>query len=70
LAAITAGADAVELELAATALFLANEGWDDPWRETARRKPEKADGGRIEKAKFLYEKLAAVETPRRLPAIV
>jgi hypothetical protein len=37
-------ADAVELELAATAAFLAQERFPDPWAETARRKPEKAEG--------------------------
>jgi hypothetical protein len=37
-------ADAVELELAATAAFLAYERFPDPWGETARRKPEKSGG--------------------------
>ena len=37
-----AQASAIELELAATAAFLAREGQADPWGETARRKPEKA----------------------------
>jgi len=62
-------ADAVELELAATALFLAREGFSDPWCETARRKPDKAEGGRIEKAKQLYQHLRRVQTPRPLPAL-
>ncbi len=55
-----AGADAVELELAATAVFLANEGFSDPWSETARRKPEKAEAGRIERAKSLLLKLSSI----------
>jgi uncharacterized protein len=62
-------ADAVELELAATALFLAYEGFTDPWFETARRKPDKADAGRLERAKQLYQHLRQVPTPRSLPAL-
>ena len=62
-------ADAVELELAATALFLAKEGFPDPWTETARRKPEKADAGRLAKAKQLYDRLRAIQTPHPLPAL-
>src|SRR4051812_11178122 len=53
-------ADAVELELAATAAFLANDGFPDPWAETARRKPDKADGGRLDKAKQLYLRLRSI----------
>lgn len=70
LATEAAAADAVELELAATAAFLAKEGYSDPWAETARRKPEKAEGGRIERAKALYSRLSAIDTPAPLPAIV
>jgi uncharacterized protein len=62
-------ADAVELELAATALFLAHERISDPWGETARRKPEKAEGGRLERAKQLYQKLRQIPTPRPLPSL-
>jgi len=62
-------ADAVELELAATALFLAHEGFDDPWSETARRKPDKADGDRLEKAKRLYQRLQRIRTPHPLPEL-
>jgi hypothetical protein len=62
-------ADAVELELAATAAFLANEGFPEPWAETARRKPEKAEGGRLERSKQLYRRLQQIPTPRPLPAI-
>jgi uncharacterized protein YwgA len=69
LATDAAAADAIELELAATAVFLAKEGYRDPWKETARRKPEKAENGRLEKAHELYRKLSAIETPVRLPAI-
>lgn len=63
------GADAVELELAATAAFLANEGFPDPWAETARRKPEKAEGERLELAKQLYRRLQQIPAPHTLPAI-
>jgi uncharacterized protein len=70
LARIANSADAVELELAATALFLAREGrTKDAWAETERRKPEKASNGRLDKAKVLYRKLAAVNTPNPLPAL-
>jgi len=61
--------DAVELELAATALFLAHERLQDPWAETARRKPDKADGGRLQRARQLYQFLRAIPTPRSLPTI-
>jgi uncharacterized protein YwgA len=61
--------DAVELELAATALFLANERVQEPWVETARRKPDKADGGRLQRAHQLYQRLRGIPTPRPLPPI-
>lgn len=66
---------AIELELAATAAFLyADEGIGrederDPWKETARRKPEKASGGRLRRAKAAYRKLQAIASPRPLPQI-
>lgn len=62
-------ADAVELELAATAAFLAQEEFAHPWAETARRKPEKAESGRLERAKQLYWRLRQVPSPVALPAI-
>lgn len=61
--------DAVELELAATALFLALERFEDPWEETARRKPDKADGGRLQRARQLLQRLRRIPTPRPLPPI-
>lgn len=67
LAKTAAEADSVELELAATALYLSAE-FKDPWAETARRKPEKAEGDRLSKAKELYRRLYAV-VPTKLPAI-
>jgi uncharacterized protein YwgA len=69
LAGEAAAADAIELELAATAIFLAKECHPNPWVETARRKPKKAENGRIEKAELLYRKLSAIETPVPWPRI-
>jgi uncharacterized protein YwgA len=69
LAAAAAAADAIDLELAATALFLAKEGHPDPWAETARRKPEKAKDDRIEKAKALYRAFASIQAPVPWPMI-
>ncbi len=63
--------DAVELELAATAAFLKSvEKVDDPWQETARRKPEKASEERIEKAKAAYKQLLEIDTLKKLPNIL
>jgi uncharacterized protein len=61
--------DAVELELAATALFLSYENVPDPWGETERRKPEKAANGRLDRAKQLYQRLRQVRTPEQLPSL-
>ena len=60
----------IELELAATAAFLSRTGERDPWSETARLKPEKAEEGRLEKAKELFASLRAIPTPDPLPDIV
>lgn len=63
----------IELELAATAAFLfakegiGRDGRGDPWKETERRKPEKARDGRLEEAKAAYRKLRAISTPVSLP---
>ena len=46
-----ARSDAVLLELAATAAYLAQERKPHPWEETARRKPDKAADGRLERAR-------------------
>jgi hypothetical protein len=62
-------ADAVELELAATAAYLATERFADPWLETASRKPIKATPERLENAKRLYQTLRQIPTPKRLPPI-
>lgn len=60
-------ANAVELELAATAAFLSTEGFDDPWEETVRRKPEKSD--KLEGAKELYSKLREIKAHSPWPDI-
>ncbi|HEX4302143.1 MAG TPA: hypothetical protein VHZ78_05090 [Rhizomicrobium sp.] len=61
----------VELELAATAAYLAAmEGYRDPWDETRRRKADKAANGRLERAQDAYRQLTSIATPTRLPDIV
>lgn len=63
---------AIQLELAATAAFLhVEEGLDgaEAWAETARRKPEKAQGDRLEAAQVAYRQLRRLSTPKPLPAI-
>jgi uncharacterized protein YwgA len=63
----------ISLELAATAAFLNTyEGFSasEAWEETAHRKPEKADGGRLERAKIAYAALLNLPSPTPLPRIV
>ncbi|MBK1839709.1 hypothetical protein JHL17_20060 [Azospirillum sp. YIM B02556] len=70
-ARVAASVDSVELELAATAAYLAAvENSPDPWGETARRKPEKANGERMERAKAAYRLLRELKTDQPLPNIV
>ena len=64
-----ADADAVELELAATAVFLAFEGYKDAWEETARRKPDKVGEGRLDNARELLRTLSSIEVPDQFPNI-
>lgn len=61
-------ANAIDLELAATSAFLALEGNENPWEETAARKPDKAS--HIESAKKLYRSLFEIDSPIPLPEIV
>lgn len=62
-------ADAVALELAVTAAFLADRGAQDPWSEVAERKPDKIDS--LDKAKRLYgEFLRVGGLPKPLPQIL
>lgn len=67
--AITNSAESIVLELAATAAFLKLEGINNPWEETAARKPEKATPTRMEEAKALYARLTAIKTPQTLPTL-
>lgn len=74
-AATAAEIGAIELELAATAAFLyadegiGREGNGDPWAETAKRKPDKADQGRLDRARTAYSRLRGLPTPKPLPEI-
>lgn len=62
-------ANPIELELAATAAYLASIGDEDPWGETERRKPEKVVGGKLELAKALYGRFKSLQLPESLPDI-
>jgi len=67
---IARSADAVALELAVTAAFLAHTGTQDAWREVAHRKPEKVGGSHLTDAKALYAKFKQVaEVGENLPQI-
>lgn len=58
----------IELELAATAAFLkAAEGIENPWVETAKRKPEKASPERLAAAQSAYSELLALAPAGSLP---
>ncbi len=59
--------NSVVLELAATAVFLFKDGYEDPWAETERRKPVKVANGRLDKAKNLFERLKKIKVPEPLP---
>lgn len=60
----------IELELAATAAFLkAAEGIQNPWEETAKRKPEKASPERLAAAKTAYSELLALAPTGSLPEL-
>ncbi|MGX5849806.1 hypothetical protein ACWGTO_22275 [Mesorhizobium sp. PL10] len=69
LARLAAHADAIALELAATALFLSKEGIADPWEETERRKPEKANPNHLLAARELYHQFRQIEAPTPWPNI-
>jgi uncharacterized protein YwgA len=68
LASSAVEADPIELELATTAAFLKAEGETDPWGETLRRKPDKAEQDRLAKAKALYKRLR-IASEERLPEV-
>jgi uncharacterized protein len=65
---IAVKADPIALELAATAAYLAKEGSKDPWAETQRRKPDKAEKS-LAPAQALYKQLRTIQTPVPLPQI-
>ena len=69
LAQLAAKADPIELELAATAVFLYMQGLRDGWAEVAKRKPDKSKDGRLIKAKPLYERMRKINTPVPLPEV-
>ncbi|HEY9126893.1 MAG TPA: hypothetical protein VIM62_07185, partial [Acidobacteriaceae bacterium] len=64
-------ANPIDLELAATAIFIAKSGdlspRADAWEETARRKPEKAN--RIPNARQLLKQLSNLDLPTPYPTI-
>jgi uncharacterized protein len=62
-------ADSIELELAATAVFLSYEGYANAWDETARRKPEQSTPQRLANARGLLNKLKQIDVPTPLPEI-
>lgn len=70
LASVAVEADSIVLELAATAVFLAHEGYTDPWDETAQRKPEKVTTLRLANAKSLLADLAKIQVPLPIPPVV
>lgn len=70
LASIAVEADSIELELAATAVFLFHDGYPDPWDETAQRKPEKFTQARLANAKMLLRRLSAIDVPKPLPDVL
>lgn len=59
--------NAIVLELAATAVFLSKEGFDDPWAEVAHRKAVKHTHARRRSAKTLLKKLRDIKVPEPLP---
>lgn len=67
---IASSADAIALELAATAVYLSLNGFNgEPWQETSRRKPDKIVNGKIEAAQKLYSRLRELRTPKPLPIL-
>lgn len=66
---VIANAPAIPLELAATAVFLADEGTSQPWEEVVVRKSSKATPENLAQAKAVYEQLQGIAAPRALPRI-
>ena len=70
LASIAASTDSVILELAATAAYLKTDGYDNPWEETRKRKPQETSKTRVDAAMKMYEELLTLDTPKELPDIL
>ena len=70
LASKAAKASSPVLGLAATAVYLSREGCANPWAETERRMPGRAEEGRLDQAKELLRQLKRIEVPNPLPDIV
>lgn len=69
LASFLADKNAVILELAATAIFLADEGVSDAWSELRRRKPSKSSDENMKKATELVRDIYKFSSLKALPAI-
>ena len=67
LAPKAAESSSIELELAATAVFLKDEGHGDPRKETQTLKEVKCEQGRLDRAKRLLAELKEIEVPNPLP---
>ena len=67
LAGRAAESSAIELMLAATAVFLFRDGHENPWIGTERRKPMEASEGRLERARILLTILRGIEVKKPLP---
>ena len=62
-------ANAVFLELAVTAAFLASKGELNAWDRVSNLKPEKATLDNLTKARTLYGSFLEIETPTPLPQV-
>lgn len=62
-------ANAVVLELAVTAAFLASKGEENAWDRVRSLKSEKATPDNLDKARALYRSFLNIETPNPLPHI-
>lgn len=64
---IANAANPVALELAATALFLKNEGSVKPWAEVEDLKPSKASPENLQLAQAVYQQFRNLDAPEKLP---
>jgi len=63
---LCANTGAIALELAATAVFLSRDGCENPWQETERRKPQKAQD-HLREAQTLLAMMRKINLPTPLP---